>query len=134
MTDRTKLFSVTLADCDVQATRGTGNGGQKKNKTSSAIRITHRESGAVGYSETSRSQSENKAIAFKRMVETPTFKAWLRARVRVATGEAAEVERIVEAQLVHETLVEVEGDNGKWVAAPSLAITTSDVRELRERR
>nr|WP_298657373.1 peptide chain release factor-like protein [uncultured Flavobacterium sp.] len=58
------LFSVTKEDCDWSYTKGTGSGGQKRNKTSSAVHCTHRESGAKGYSEASRSQLDNKRDAF----------------------------------------------------------------------
>ena len=43
---RQLLFSVTANDCDWSYTRGTGNGGQKKNKTNSAVHCKHRASGA----------------------------------------------------------------------------------------
>ena len=62
-----KLFSVTLKDCDVIPYRGSGSGGQKRNKTFSAIRVVHRESGAVGECENHREQIQNKREAFKRM-------------------------------------------------------------------
>lgn len=70
------LFSVTAKDCDFVATRGTGKGGQKRNKTSSAVRCTHRDSGAVGFSDDTRSQRQNKIIAFDRMTKTTEFNTW----------------------------------------------------------
>lgn len=68
------LFSVTAADCDWSYTKGTGSGGQKKNKTSSAVHCTHRASRAHGYSEASRSQLDNKREAFVKMCNTKEFK------------------------------------------------------------
>ena len=59
------LFSVTAQDCEWSYTRGTGAGGQKRNKTSSAVHCTHRASGAHGYSESSRSQLDNRRDAFE---------------------------------------------------------------------
>ena len=50
------LFSVTAADCRFDYYRGSGKGGQKRNKTSSAVRCTHIASGAVGASDDTRSQ------------------------------------------------------------------------------
>ena len=70
------LFSVTASDCDWSYTKGTGAGGQKRNKTSSAVHCTHRLSGAHGYSEASRSQLDNKRDAFVKMVQTEEFKQW----------------------------------------------------------
>lgn len=54
------LFSLTSSDFEWSYTKGTGSGGQKKNKTSSAVHCIHRPSGAHGYAEDSRSQHENK--------------------------------------------------------------------------
>jgi protein subunit release factor B len=70
---REKILSVTLADCDVQTKRGSGKGGQNRNKRETAVRIVHRASGAVGESQEERSQLQNKRTAFKRMANTSTF-------------------------------------------------------------
>lgn len=45
---RELVFSLTKDDFEWEYFRGTGKGGQKKNKTSSAVRCKHLESGAVG--------------------------------------------------------------------------------------
>lgn len=45
------LFSVTAKDCEWSYTRGTGAGGQKKNKTSSAVHCSHKQSKAHGYAD-----------------------------------------------------------------------------------
>ena len=70
------LFSVTDKDCKFTYTRGSGKGGQKRNKTSSAVRCHHVPSGAMGYSDDTRSQLQNKKIAFSRMAKTPEFNCW----------------------------------------------------------
>jgi hypothetical protein len=56
-----------LAQCEVDTYRASGPGGQKRNKTSSAVRIRHRASGLLVIAEESRSQHENKAKALKRL-------------------------------------------------------------------
>jgi hypothetical protein len=56
-----------LAQCDVDTYRASGPGGQKRNKTSSAVRLRHRPSGLIVIAEESRSQHENKAKALKRL-------------------------------------------------------------------
>ena len=71
---REKILSVTLADCDVQTKRGSGAGGQNRNKRDTAVRIVHRASGAVGESQEQRSQLQNKKAAFRRMAESDRFK------------------------------------------------------------
>ena len=70
------MFRVTLADCEVDTFRAGGNGGQKQNKTSSGVRVTHRPSGAIGESRDTRSQTQNKKSAFFKMASSPKFKAW----------------------------------------------------------
>ena len=110
--DKKLLFSVTAKDCDWSYTRGTGAGGQKRNKTSSAVHCTHRASRAHGYSEASRSQSENKRDAFVKMTETKEFKTWHRMEVMRQTGKLDELEREVQREL-RKVKLEVRID-GKW--------------------
>jgi len=87
------LFSVTKKDFVVEHTRGSGNGGQKRNKTSSAVRITHHDSGAVGYSESERSQEQNKKLALERLVATEKFKAWHKLKTSFALQGITDMER-----------------------------------------
>ena len=56
-----------LAQCAVDTYRASGPGGQKRNKTSSAVRLRHLSSGLLVIAEESRSQHENKAKALRRM-------------------------------------------------------------------
>src|SRR3954447_11892654 len=56
-----------LAQCEVDTYRASGPGGQKRNKTSSAVRLRHPPSGLLVIAEESRSQHENKARALKRL-------------------------------------------------------------------
>ncbi len=56
-----------LAQCAVDTYRASGPGGQKRNKTSSAVRLRHRPSGLIVIAEESRSQHENKAKALQRL-------------------------------------------------------------------
>ncbi len=60
--------SQLLAQCEVDTYRASGPGGQKRNKTSSAVRLRHLPSGLLVIAEESRSQHENKARAVKRLV------------------------------------------------------------------
>jgi protein subunit release factor B len=85
-------------DCDMQFFRGTGPGGQNRNKVETAVRLTHRPSGLVVTAEEHRTQRANREAAYERMatrleelqrVETP----------RVATRPtAASRERRLEAK------------------------------------
>lgn len=56
-----------LAQCEVDTYRASGPGGQKRNKTSSAVRLRHLPTGLIVIAEESRSQHENKAKAQKRL-------------------------------------------------------------------
>ena len=56
-----------LAQCEVDTYRASGPGGQKRNKTSSAVRLRHQPTGLIVIAEESRSQHENKAKALKRL-------------------------------------------------------------------
>lgn len=115
MTERVLAFSVTLADCDVQTKRGHGNGGQNRNVRETAVRIVHRASGAVGESQEERSQRQNKAVAFRRMAQSPVFRAWALmqgedAKAAEARAQARTVIDMAPANIV----VEVKGATGKW--------------------
>ena len=56
-----------LAQCAVDTYRASGPGGQKRNKTSSAVRLRHVPSGLIVIAEESRSQHENRARALRRL-------------------------------------------------------------------
>jgi hypothetical protein len=68
---RDELLGLTdaalLAGCEVDRFRGSGAGGQKRNKTSSSVRVRHGATGLSGQSGDSRSQPENRAIALRRL-------------------------------------------------------------------
>lgn len=54
-----------VRDCRLDFHKASGNGGQKVNKTSSAVRLTHAPSGVTVSSAESRSQHENRRYALK---------------------------------------------------------------------
>jgi hypothetical protein len=56
-----------LEQCAVDTYRASGPGGQKRNKTSSAVRLRHPPSGLIVIAEESRSQHENRARALRRL-------------------------------------------------------------------
>ena len=111
---RQLLFSVTSKDCEWAFSRGTGAGGQKRNKTSSACHCTHKLSGAQGYADDTRSQGQNRQLAFERMANTDKFKKWHRLECLRRSGEMVEIDLIVEKELKK---IKVEGKdlNGRWV-------------------
>jgi hypothetical protein len=72
-----------LAQCEVDTYRASGPGGQKRNKTNSAVRIRHPPSGLIVIAEESRSQHENRARALRRLKEA----LYLQVRDPLAAGE-----------------------------------------------
>jgi hypothetical protein len=56
-----------LTQCAVDTYRASGPGGQKRNKTSSAVRLRHLPSGLIVIAEESRSQHENRLRALRRL-------------------------------------------------------------------
>src|SRR5881296_407682 len=59
--------SQLLEQCAVDTYRASGPGGQKRNKTSSAVRLRHPASGLIVIAEESRSQHENRVRALRRL-------------------------------------------------------------------
>jgi hypothetical protein len=56
-----------LAECTVETYRASGPGGQHRNKTDSAVRLTHRPTGVVVTATERRSQHENRRRAIARL-------------------------------------------------------------------
>lgn len=109
------LFSITKKDFRVEFYRGSGAGGQHRNKTDSACRITHIASGAVGMSEDERSQYQNKKKAFERLVKSDKFQKWYRIEVAKHMGLIEDVDKMVEKAMDERNLkFEVRDENGKW--------------------
>lgn len=108
---RERVLSVTLADVEVQTFRAGGNGGQNQNKRDTGVRIIHHPSGARGVARDERSQLQNKRLAFRRMAESPAFRAWVHRQA----GEDALIVAAVERELWPDrTLVEVADGEGGW--------------------
>lgn len=114
MNEKKLLFSVTKDDCVWSYTKGTGAGGQKRNKTSNAVHCIHKPSGARGYSEESRSQLENRKDAFIKMINTHEFKKWHRIETMKKTGELKKIDEYAENELKN-TKIEVKDNNGNWL-------------------
>lgn len=110
MAGRKPVLSVTLADCRVDHFRAGGKGGQNQNKRDTGCRITHLASGAVGEARDERSQLQNKKAAFRRMADTPKFKAWLRLALgHVTLAEVQVAEQMRPRDIKTEVLVD-----GQW--------------------
>src|SRR5688572_8370332 len=56
-----------LDQCELDTLRASGPGGQKRNKTESAVRLRHKPSGLIVVANESRSQHDNRETALQRM-------------------------------------------------------------------
>lgn len=109
------LFSVTKKDFDMQVFRAGGKGGQKQNKTSSAVRIIHRESNAKGESREERSQLQNKKSAFRRCIKSKEFQMWLKRKTAIMVDGIDKIKTKTEnAMQSKNLLIETKQDN-QWV-------------------
>ena len=96
---RSRLFQVTLADLREEHFRGSGSGGQKRNKTDSGVRFTHEPSGASAECEAERSQLQNRKEALRKLARHPRFVAWARAEAAARLEGYAGVERKGDAMM-----------------------------------
>lgn len=111
MTNSELAFSVSINDCEVQTFRSGGKGGQNQNKRDTGVRVVHPDSGARGEARDERSQLQNKRLAFKRMVDTAEFKAYIDMRMYGIGRAEAEVKRMMSRTQDFRTEVRV---NGRW--------------------
>jgi len=98
------LFSVTKDDFEIQTFRSGGKGGQNQNKRDSGVRLIHKESGAVGESREERSQLANKKKAFNKLIETDTFKKWLKIKSSQYSSIDRDIMKKVEDSMKEENL------------------------------
>lgn len=66
---RELLFHAERKDFRIETYRGSGPGGQHRNKTDSCVRLTHIESGLTAECCETRSQHQNRGIAFRRLAQ-----------------------------------------------------------------
>lgn len=108
------LFSLSKSkgDFTVQPFKGSGKGGQKRNKTMSACRVIHPASGAVSECQEERSFDQNRKKAFRRLLEKPEFVNWHKLECAKRMGLLANIEEEVDREMQN-IQVEVFAD-GKW--------------------
>ncbi len=86
--------SELLAECVVDTFRSSGPGGQKRNKTESAVRLRHPPSGVMARAVESRSQHDNKAMALVRL------RINIAIELRCPVDEIGEPERLAIIEMI----------------------------------
>lgn len=117
MSEKQLLFSLSKANGDfiVQPFKGSGNGGQKRNKTMSACRIIHPASGTVSECQEERSFFQNRKKAFERLLQKDSFKSWYKIETMKRTGEYALIQEKVDVAMQDDNLlIEEQADDGTW--------------------
>lgn len=117
------LFSVTADDCEWMFFSAGGKGGQHQQKTASACRCRHKESGAEGISRDHREQRRNKVEAFKRMANSQKFQNWvkLEASRRMVSSEEKR-QREIQTEIALDKMmepsnlkIEMKDEKGNWI-------------------
>jgi len=88
--ERMRELGVTEADLEETFIRSSGRGGQHVNKSSTAVQIRHRESGVVVTCMRERSQSVNRFLARRELMERIARLKGLPSRI---DGEIARVRK-----------------------------------------
>lgn len=116
------LFRLIKKDFIVEPFKGSGNGGQNRNKVMSCCRIYHPASGAVAEAKEQRDFHQNKKVAFKRLIEKPEFLKWHKLQSAKALGTYIDIEQWVDDAMDLKNLrFEIQVD-GKWVKINPLDI------------
>lgn len=112
---RELIHSITRDDFRWDYYRPSGNGGQKVQKTSSACRCTHVESGAVGQCQDTRDQAKNRREAFRKCVNTTRFKTWHLMELCRLTGKKTLEEEVEFMMQAKHLKIEIKDENGRWI-------------------
>lgn len=108
------LFSVKTRDLELETFPASGAGGQHRDHGNTAVRFTHKLSGAVGEGRDSRSQLQNKKNALKRLSETPEFKAWVRRESAIRSGLPTPEELVKKTMIPENLRVEYKDNRNRW--------------------
>jgi len=112
---RELIYRLTKKDFEITHYKGSGPGGQNRNKNSTAVRIKHPESGATASCSEHKSQLQNRKVAFRRLIETPQFKIWHARKVHEYSTQKTIEQEIEELMKPHNIKTEVKDGQGKWI-------------------
>lgn len=90
-------ISALKSEVEITAFKSSGPGGQHKNKTESAIRIKHLPTGIIVIAAESRSQLQNRELAWQRLIEKLAKRRQKRKpRVPTRPSRAAKEKRLAQ--------------------------------------
>lgn len=106
------VLSLNKDDFEIEFLRGSGKGGQNRNKRETAVRIRHAPSGQEVYCCDERSQKQNLTKAFKRIAEK--MKPWLKMETARKLQNKRDIEEAVNRSMCESNLKIEVLENGKW--------------------
>jgi protein subunit release factor A len=110
-----KLFSLTKKDFEIQTFKSGGKGGQHQNKTDSGVRIIHLETGLVGECRTTRSQFQNKKIAFQRLTQNPKFQIWIKRKAFEKINNLNLEDKVEKMMNPSNIKIEIKNSKNQWI-------------------
>lgn len=95
------LMSLSKENGDfiVEPYKGSGKGGQHRNKTMSGCRIKHPDSGSVAEYCSERSFYQNRSKAFKKLIKSDKFQKWLKYECAKRSGCIADAEEYAQREI-----------------------------------
>jgi len=107
------LFTINKDHFTIERTKGSGKGGQNRNKRETAIRLTHKITGIQSYCADERSQDQNLKKAFRNLVNKKEFQTWLKVETARQLQKEKDIERLVEEQINAMVDAEMKDENLK---------------------
>lgn len=122
----TLALDLLLEDCEVNRTRGSGPGGQHRNKVETAVVITHRPTGISGQASERRSQHENRREAVRRL------RTNLAVGYRLMIGDPGryQISRLWQSRVVSKKRINVSESHGDFPAMLAEALDVIQACEL----
>jgi len=104
------LLTLTKKDFEITYYSGSGAGGQHRNKHQNCCRIRHGDSGVTGIGTESKSRTQNRKTAFKRLTEDVNFRAWL----KIKSIHEEEIQAYMKEAMRPENIKTEIFKDGKW--------------------
>ena len=108
-------LSKDNGDFIVETFSGSGAGGQNRNRKQKCVRIKHPASKSVAVATEERSLEQNKRKAFKRLINSDSFKKWHKMEVARICGNIDSVEEIVNQGMNPKNIKVEVRKSGNWV-------------------